>query len=111
MARIPRGDRSRCVLVLVARTPDDAARIGGWAIVALAGVVLGWRFFPRYYFFLLPVVVIAAARGFMLLEHLAACRSSPCCWSFRLSVSDRATRSLAADLVCRDASLIGPMLR
>jgi hypothetical protein len=45
----------------------DAARVAGWAIVTAAGVILGWRFFPRYYFFLLPVLVLAAARGFCLM--------------------------------------------
>ncbi len=50
---------------------DDSGRVGGWAIVAMAGVILGWRFFPRYYFFLLPVVVTVAARGFMLLGKRA----------------------------------------
>ena len=35
----------------------------GWALISFAGVALGWRFFPRYYFQLLPVAVIAASRG------------------------------------------------
>jgi len=34
-----------------------------WAILCYAGVVLGWRFFPRYFFLLLPPLCIAAARG------------------------------------------------
>ena len=34
-----------------------------WAALSYAGVVLGWRFFPRYFFLLLPVLVLAAARG------------------------------------------------
>jgi len=38
-----------------------------WCGFAVAGVVAGWRFFPRYYFLLLPMVVVAAARGFALL--------------------------------------------
>ncbi len=38
-----------------------------WAVLSLAGVTLGWRFFPRYFFQLLPVMTIAAARGFVLL--------------------------------------------
>jgi hypothetical protein len=37
----------------------------------LAGVTLGWRFFPRYYFQILPVAVIAASRGFTLLNRRA----------------------------------------
>ncbi|MCZ2075124.1 MAG: glycosyltransferase family 39 protein [Bryobacteraceae bacterium] len=34
-----------------------------WAVLSLAGVFTGWRFFPRYYFQLLPVFTLAAARG------------------------------------------------
>jgi len=39
-------------------------RFLAWALLCLAGVTLGWRFFPRYYLLLLPVLTIAAARGF-----------------------------------------------
>ncbi|MDP9169835.1 MAG: hypothetical protein M3N54_04405 [Acidobacteriota bacterium] len=35
-----------------------------WATLCYAGVVLGWRFFPRYFLLLLPCLAIAAARGF-----------------------------------------------
>jgi hypothetical protein len=38
-----------------------------WALVALASVAGGWRFFPRYYFALLPVAALTAARGLTLL--------------------------------------------
>ena len=38
-----------------------------WLVVAVAGVAMGLRFFPRYYFMLLPVVVMMAARGLMML--------------------------------------------
>ena len=34
-----------------------------WLSVCAAGVVLGWRFFPRYYFLVLPPLGIMAARG------------------------------------------------
>jgi hypothetical protein len=34
-----------------------------WAVISYSGVVLGWRFFPRYFFLLLPALVMAAARG------------------------------------------------
>ncbi len=43
-------------------------RLGAWVVLSLAGVVLGWRFFPRYYFLLLPVAVTLAARGMTLLK-------------------------------------------
>jgi hypothetical protein len=39
----------------------------GWLLISLAGVAVGLRFFPRYYFLLLPVMVMMAARGFSLL--------------------------------------------
>jgi hypothetical protein len=38
-------------------------RIAAWIGLAIVGVVLGLRFFPRYYFLLLPPMTIAAARG------------------------------------------------
>lgn len=38
-----------------------------WCGFSVAGVVAGWRFFPRYYFLLLPLLVVAAARGFTIL--------------------------------------------
>jgi len=40
-----------------------------WAVLSFAGVALGWRFFPRYYFQLLPVVVIGASRGLTLMNR------------------------------------------
>lgn len=39
-----------------------------WAALCYAGVVLGWRFFPRYFFLLLPVFALMAARGLTLLR-------------------------------------------
>jgi hypothetical protein len=43
-----------------------------WALISMAAVAAGWRFFPRYYFQLLPVVAIAAARGFVMLGRRRA---------------------------------------
>jgi hypothetical protein len=43
-----------------------------WAVIALAAVCGGWRFFPRYYFHLLPVAVLAGARGLALLPRRQA---------------------------------------
>ena len=42
-----------------------------WAVLCYAGVVLGWRFFPRYFFLLLPPLTIAAARGLSLIRSRA----------------------------------------
>jgi hypothetical protein len=47
-----------------------------WILIAFVGVVLGWRFFPRYYFLLLPALVIPAARGLA--------RSKSCVWAAAL---------------------------
>lgn len=43
-----------------------------WAVICYAGVVLGWRFFPRYFLLLLPALTIPAARGFALLRGRVA---------------------------------------
>jgi len=40
-----------------------------WIALSLGGVVLGLRFFPRYYFLLLPPLTIAAARGWSLVSR------------------------------------------
>jgi len=42
-----------------------------WAAICYAGVVLGWRFFPRYFLLLLPPLAITAARGLTLLRTRA----------------------------------------
>jgi hypothetical protein len=38
-------------------------RFLAWTLICFAGVVPGWRFFPRYFLLLLPPLVIAAAYG------------------------------------------------
>jgi len=43
-----------------------------WAAIGYAGVALGWRFFPRYFFLLLPALTIAAARGLTLMRGRTA---------------------------------------
>jgi hypothetical protein len=40
-----------------------------WAALSLAAAILGWRFFPRYFFQLLPVLAIAASRGMVLMKR------------------------------------------
>jgi 4-amino-4-deoxy-L-arabinose transferase-like glycosyltransferase len=49
-------------------------RLAVWALISLAAVAAGWRFFPRYYFQLLTPMVILASRGLSRLErpHIAA---------------------------------------
>ncbi len=47
-------------------------RFALWTLFSLIAVVMGWRFFPRYYFQLLPVAVLLAARGFTLLGRYRA---------------------------------------
>jgi hypothetical protein len=46
------------------RKDSQRWRFAAWALISLAAVAAGWRFFPRYFFQLLPVAAIAAARGF-----------------------------------------------
>jgi hypothetical protein len=41
-------------------------RLAIWTVISFAGVILGLRFFPRYYFLLLPPMVIASSRGWFL---------------------------------------------
>ena len=43
-----------------------------WLLIAFAGVILGMRFFPRYYFHLLAPAVMIAARGLLLLPRRQA---------------------------------------
>ncbi len=43
-------------------------RLAIWIALSFAGVILGLRFFPRYYFLLLPPSIIAASRGWALLS-------------------------------------------
>jgi hypothetical protein len=46
-------------------------RLAAWVALAVIGVSLGWRFFPRYYFLLIPALVIPAARGLSLIPRRA----------------------------------------
>ncbi len=48
-----------------------------WAILCYAGVVLGWRFFPRYFFLLLPALVIPASRQRRVLAFTAILLAIP----------------------------------
>ncbi len=60
------------LVVAAGRMTSDRPRrlqLAAWALISLAGVALGWRFFPRYYFLLLPVAVVAASRGMILLGN------------------------------------------
>lgn len=42
-----------------------------WIVLSCGSVVMGLRFFPRYYFVLLPVTILLAARGLQLLPAAA----------------------------------------
>jgi hypothetical protein len=46
-------------------------RFVAWIAICMAGVALGWRFFPRYYFLPLPALMIPAARGLTLIRNRA----------------------------------------
>ncbi len=54
------------------RRDKTSVKLLAWALVSLAGVGTGWRFFPRYYFQLLPVMALAGARGIALLDRKQA---------------------------------------
>jgi hypothetical protein len=43
-----------------------------WFLICYAGVVLGWRFFPRYFFLVLPALTLAASRGLSLVRTRVA---------------------------------------
>jgi hypothetical protein len=47
------------------RTLRDRWRWLCWIALASAGVIAGWRFFPRYYFILLPALAVLGGRGFV----------------------------------------------
>jgi hypothetical protein len=50
---------------------DRDWRYLAWIALAFVGVVLGLRFFPRYYFLLLPPMIVLAARGWAVLRKPA----------------------------------------
>jgi hypothetical protein len=55
--------------VFVAAWKQEDWRWAAWMLLSLAGVFLGFRFFPRYYFHLLPVLVLLAAQGLAMLPR------------------------------------------
>ncbi len=69
-------------------------RLAIWILLSLAGVILGLRFFPRYYFLLLPPTIIAASRGWSIL--MRPVRQVP-------------SRKLAVAALC--AFLVVPLIR
>jgi hypothetical protein len=56
----------------VALVRDRLRRDAVWIALSVAGVALGLRFFPRYYFLLLPAMILAGARGWTLLARRRA---------------------------------------
>lgn len=54
-------------IIMLTREKTDRWRTIFWIAIASFGIVLGLRFFPRYYFLLLPPLTIAAARGWSLI--------------------------------------------
>jgi hypothetical protein len=55
--------------LVAAAWKEEDWRWAAWLGLSVAGVGLGMRFFPRYYFHLLPVVTLLAARGFVLMPR------------------------------------------
>jgi hypothetical protein len=54
---------------MMAAWKEEDWRWAGWLALSVAGVTIGWRFFPRYYFHLLPAVTLLAARGYELMPR------------------------------------------
>ena len=72
LAGISRGAADWGRRVLAARADKGTVdSFLAWMAICFAGVVLGWRFFPRYYFLLLPALTIPAARGLTLIRSRA----------------------------------------
>jgi hypothetical protein len=44
-------------------------QLAAWGLLSMAGVALGFRFFPRYYFQVLPFAVVVGSRGMMLVDR------------------------------------------
>ena len=86
------------------------AVLWGWIGLAMAGVAMGLRFFPRYYFLLLAPVVMAAARGrrilcAALLLAIPLVRFAPSYWA---AAMDREWRDTAMD---RDSRAVAAVVR
>ena len=62
-------DAALAVGAIVALWRKMEWRMAAWIALAFAGVLLGLRFFPRYYFLLLPPLIILAARGWSTAER------------------------------------------
>ncbi len=52
-----------------------------WCLLSLAGVSLGGKFFPRYFFQLLPPLTLAASRGLSLLYKQRPLRYAALVWT------------------------------
>lgn len=101
------------ILIAAARFLSERGRLRWlvWLAVSAAGVVLGLRFFPRYYFQLLPVIVLMAARGFSLLGRareivallllIPATRFGP---DYLYAITNPAWRDVAMDRDSRTAA-------
>ncbi len=77
------------------------SRLAWWILLSLAGVVLGLRFFPRYYFLLLPPMIVTASRGWSILGGCGKHRS----------LRSRLGRLLIIAMVSLCASLTVPLIR
>jgi len=107
------GFHAAIVMAAVMAWKDVRRRWTVWLLIALAGVALGLRFFPRYYFQILPVVVLLAARGFAemrgrrrlvgLLLLIPLVRFAP---GYFVAVRDAGWRDTAMDRDSRAAAAI-----
>jgi hypothetical protein len=60
------------VVAAIWARPSIRWKLLAWAAISFAAALVGWRFFPRYFFQLLPVLAIAASRGMVLAKRWRA---------------------------------------
>jgi hypothetical protein len=60
------GFHAALVVAAIWARPSIRWKLLAWAAISFTAALVGWRFFPRYFFQLLPVLVIVASRGMVL---------------------------------------------
>jgi len=83
-------------------------RLAIWMLFSFAGVILGLRFFPRYYFLLLPPMIVSAARGWSLATAPYGDGSAPSA-TYRASTMGSGVSRIAVAALC--ALLAVPLIR
>jgi hypothetical protein len=63
------GFHAALVVAAIWARPSVRWKLLVWAAISFAAALVGWRFFPRYFFQLLPVLVIVASRGMVVAKR------------------------------------------